>query len=115
MPKFGVKVDRTTRWGNPFVVRPSGERGRRRWDVVGPDGKTIAGGIAEPAAAAAAAVELYKAHLPALMAQNAAAGHPISELFGLDLGCWCVAGKPCHVDPLAEAVNGSRAHRAGAV
>lgn len=54
------------------------------------------------------AVELYEAHLRALMTQNAAAGHPTSELFDLDFGCRCNAGEPCHVDPLAEAGRNAR-------
>jgi hypothetical protein len=29
----------------------------------------------------------------------------VAELRGKNLGCWCAAGQPCHVDVLLEIAN----------
>lgn len=86
MPPNTVKVDRSTKWGNPFKV--------------GEDGT------------AAHCVELYrallsgytiltsKADLELQLKTRAVVVACIDELRGKDLACWCRADKPCHADTL---------------
>lgn len=91
LPEGAVIVDRTTKWGNPFVI--------------GEDGT------------AAECVKLYLHLLGGLVClsskapverQQAARRHVcehISELRGKDLACWCAPGKPCHGDILLKIAN----------
>jgi hypothetical protein len=91
MPENAVRVDRSTRWGNPFIV---GEDGTR------PE-----------------CVELYKALLAGLLCLNCRAPlarqeatlayvrQHIDQLRGHDLACWCPPGQPCHADMLLELAN----------
>lgn len=95
MPPGTKKVDRTTIFGNPFVV--------------GKDGT------------AARCVELFR-HLMAgkvcLTSGNIEAQErcyyavkaSLSAMRGLNLACWCRAGQPCHADVLLEVFNGSALH-----
>jgi hypothetical protein len=91
MPENTVKVDRTTPWGNPFVV--------------GKDGN------------AARCVELFRfllggyvcmsasVHPKTLMAYYEHARDHRHELRGKNLACWCRKGAPCHADVLLELAN----------
>jgi hypothetical protein len=90
MPPDTVKVDRATKWGNPFIVGVHGTR--------------------------AECVELYRLMLAELMAmgnanleeQRIARAHlvaHITELRGKDLACWCNSDGPCHADALLEIAN----------
>lgn len=87
MPPGAVKVDRSTRWGNPFAPGQTGPMGRTPIDREG-------------------AVGFFRAMLadPEL---RAAARYPIdlSELRGRDLACWCALDQPCHADILIEMAN----------
>ena len=78
MPPDALKVDRSTRWGNPFVAQDAPQR--------------------------AAAVASYRAWIaePAQAALRAAAR---DALRGKDLACWCPLDGPCHADVLLEIVN----------
>lgn len=86
MPSNTVKVDRTTRWGNPFKV---GE------DIGGRGPVDQAG-----------AVQMFRDMLadPEL---RAICGYPadLSPLDGKSLACWCRIGTPCHVDALLDALR----------
>lgn len=69
-----VRIDRTTHWGNPFVIGKDGNRQQviekyRNW-------------ICEPA-------------------QQHMVDYARKVLTGKTLGCWC-APKPCHGDVLKE-------------
>lgn len=89
-----VKVDRSTHFGNPFVV--------------GRDGT------------AAKCVELYQYTLAGYIA--VAQGPEIAELLrcrhliettlgsleGKNLACWCRLDKPCHADVLLRIANGGQ-------
>lgn len=90
MPDNTVKVDRSTRWGNPFVV---GEHGTQ-----------------------AECVQLYRillaGHICVSMRntsqQLAARNHVLENLASLrgkNLACWCRPGLPCHADVLLELAN----------
>lgn len=91
MPEGAVCVDRSTPWGNPFIV--------------GVDGT------------AAECVRLYENLLAGRIcltskatveAQEAARNHVIDHwrtLTGRSLACWCKVGKPCHADTLLRIAN----------
>lgn len=92
MPENTVKVDRSTRWGNPWPVGEWGPLGRKAPDAEG-------------------AVGLFRAMLedPEM---RAAAGYPadLSPLRGLHLACWCplpAPGRPdhCHAAVLLVVAN----------
>lgn len=80
-----TKVDRATKWGNPFVV---GRPDPRRPGAIVKD--------------RAEAVALYPKHIPSLkrICEDARAA-----LRGRNLACWCALGEPCHADVLLELVN----------
>lgn len=90
MPANTVKVDRTTKWGNPFV--------------------------GDPAACVAAFRDLYTGSCkvsvgPDLPIKGMAFIPPfhlpdVTELRGKNLACWCKPGEPCHADVLLELANG---------
>ena len=74
-----IRVDRSTRWGNPFTVKEYGTRA---------------------AAVAAYREALFSGELPVTVEdiRGALAGH--------DLACWCPLDGPCHADVLLEVANG---------
>lgn len=87
MPENTVKVDRSTRWGNPFAIGQEGPLGRTAVDAEG-------------------AVGFFTDMLrdPEL---SAAAGYPLdlAPLAGKHLACWCRPGTPCHADVLLRLAN----------
>lgn len=94
MPPNTVKVDRTSRWGNPFRV---GEPWvRRRMEPGG--GVKSCGPIRDNAQA----VRLFKR----FTARKANYILDVTEhLRGKNLACWCRLDKPCHADVLLEIAN----------
>jgi hypothetical protein len=86
MPPNTVKVDRTTKWGNPF--RP---------------GKPSAYSVGRPVADKRHAFVLFRAVAPMNAALVAAAR---DELRGKNLACWCPFGTDCHADVLLQLANG---------
>lgn len=90
MPPDTVKVDRSTRWGNPFRVGDSVQ--------ITPDAPVAV------CFSQAEAVEAYRA----LMSTPAMASHRAdirAQLAGKDLACWCKPGTPCHADVLLDIAN----------
>ena len=79
MPPNTVKVDRTTKWGNPFVV------GDNPWGRE-PIGREES-------------IELFR------MWFNPEWNGGIEQLRGKNLACWCKPGEPCHADVLLELAN----------
>ena len=78
MPPNAVKVDRSTRWGNPFGVGPGCTRRQ--------------------------AVAAFALHLAAT--EQASLRDEIrSELRGKNLACWCPLDEPCHADVLLRLAN----------
>jgi len=80
MPPHTVKVDRSTRWGNPYQAGADG------------DGKPeyLVGLFREYILRPEQSILLTRAKL---------------LLRGLNLACWCPLGQPCHADVLLELVN----------
>jgi hypothetical protein len=85
MPANTVKVDRSSRWGNPFRVGDPGV----------PD---VATAVARFAAAHAAG------ELPEPFSSE----RIVAELQGKNLACWCREGSACHADILLRIANPPR-------
>ena len=84
MPANAVKVDRTTRWGNPFTVADCGSVAI----AVASHGRWMRGEIAAPGGADPPTAEAIR-----------------GALGGRDLACWCPAHGPCHADLLLTIAN----------
>ena len=84
MPADTRKVDRSTRWGNPFSATDCGSA----FIAVAQHGRWMRGEIAAPGGAAP----------PAAAALREALG-------GRNLACWCPAGGRCHADLLLVLAN----------
>jgi len=95
MPANTVKIDRTTKWGNPFKVGSSATHPvtRRRVKIDSP----------------ATSIALYEAWLNSTSEGKAMAAAARRELKGVNLACWCRPGSPCHADALLKAANRRRA------
>jgi len=93
MPANTVKVDRTTKWGNPFVVGRDGTRA----ECVDLFTKLLAGYVCMTKGDPAASEKyLYMAR----------GGH--GNLTGKNLACWCPLDAPCHADVLLRLANPER-------
>lgn len=89
MPANTVKVDRTTRWGNPFPIGgeyPTAEAAVRRFQ-------------ASLVMAPAPHPESHMGHIRA----------NLDELRGKNLACWCPLDQPCHADVLLNLANSPEA------
>lgn len=91
MPPNTVKVDRSTRYGNPFRVGDPGIADVRvsieRFERALRSGELTRGKPDSP---------FVRKHLRA-------------ALRGKNLACWCPLGGPCHADLLLEIANGTSA------
>lgn len=79
MPENTVKVDRTTKWGNPFGDRDKEPSWR------------------------SAAVEAFR------LENHRRPASDFAELSGKNLACWCPLDGPCHADVLLNLANQERA------
>lgn len=82
MPPNTVKVDRSTRWGNPFTVDRYG---------------------------AAEAVRMFREYIGHPNSPHGFEPSEIEQLRGKNLACWCKPGQPCHADILLKLANGGDA------
>jgi len=97
-----VRVDRTTKWGNPVKivpVRKSGPFDLER-DGVGFIGQNT--DLEGARRSAAARFRDLVLHHPGLAPSAEAIRR---ELAGRDLACWCPLDQPCHADVLLEIAN----------
>ncbi len=99
MPPDTVKVDRTTRWGNPYAL----EYAYGAWKVVGPGGRVYGTWDYKPDAVLYA-IDLFEASI-----DDAQRADICAELAGKNLACWCPLDMPCHGDVLLEIANGGAA------
>jgi hypothetical protein len=86
MPANTVKVDRTTKWGNPFVTGKHGTRA----ECVDLFTKMLAGYICLTEGPGIKEQEDYRAMVM----------RDRGELKGKNLACWCPKGAACHADIL---------------
>ena len=98
MPANTVKVDRTTKWGNPFLVTPGLTRGQS----IALYEKMIAG---KPATGGGLSLDRQSELREAILAE-------IGELSGKNLACWCSLDGPCHGDMLLKLANPEGKRRA---
>lgn len=123
MPPNTIKVDRSTRWGNPFDFRRSeycwaalsfgckgdaagrqeaSVRAFRDW-IDPPHGRRTISFQEQPKMAAGGS-ELALG--PTIEAGEAPSKEEIrATLHGKDLACWCKIGTACHADVLLELAN----------
>jgi Domain of unknown function (DUF4326) len=87
-----VKVDRSTMFGNPFVVAREGANGR---DVVDLYRRLLEGETGNQ----------HAAHPHEVRHRREYAVNNMSRLRGKNLACWC-DGRWCHADVLLEIANG---------
>lgn len=85
------KVDRTTQWGNPFVMgyRHTREECVRAFHELAV-GRKVHMGWGDP--------ETQRRYLRQI-------DNEIEELRGKNLACWCPPEEPCHVDVLLEILT----------
>jgi len=100
MPANTVKVDRTTRWGNPFTKADA-----------------IDSGYASEADWQSFVVECFRDWIgptksgrdwwsgPESDRRRASFVEGIGALRGKNLACWCALDAPCHADVLLELAN----------
>ncbi|ULB10701.1 DUF4326 domain-containing protein [Cereibacter azotoformans] len=126
MPPGAVKVDRSTKWGNPWVP---GQRASFRWPMNVSPWFSVATHISIEALSSEEAVQAFRRFLvhgdpgTDLLPVNLTAQgrHQLAldlhirrerifseagQLRGRDLACWCPPGSPCHADVLLEIANG---------
>ena len=80
MPENTVIVDRSTKWGNPFIGEGPTDR--------------------------AYVTRLYREFLQRPEQADLRLRARL-ELKGRNLACWCPPGEPCHADELLEVANGA--------
>lgn len=101
MPPNTVKVDRSTRWGNPFKWTEFYRPGRNSPDDA----------LAEAVRRFRACVIGFESNgcfCPPNAAPDSYIGRIIADahtLRGKNLACWCKPGFPCHADVLLELAN----------
>ncbi|MCB0790645.1 MAG: DUF4326 domain-containing protein [Flavobacteriales bacterium] len=88
MPENAVKVDRTTKWGNPLII---GKHGTREECIA----KYRRMMMSTSSAGLTADQRVYRDRVM----------KSVYELQGRDLACWCKPGTPCHADVLLELAN----------
>jgi hypothetical protein len=102
LPTNTVKVDRTTNYGNPYVIGDKMDMKMvRRWGWnISPEGQKI---VCEDATMAVRRFE------HALQWDEAIHDWVREKLGGKDLACWCAPGEPCHADVLLRIANATKA------
>jgi hypothetical protein len=92
MPANTVKVDRTTKWGNPFVI---GERYPCHEGYVG--GQECGYALIADNRDAVAAFRSW--------VEDESQPMNFDVLSGKSLACWCKLDTPCHADVLLDLAN----------
>lgn len=98
MPANTVKVDRTTKWGNPFVITPE----LSREQSIALFAKMMRGQLAK---GQPTTLDEQRAKRDFILTH-------IDELGGKNLACWCSLDGPCHADILLDLANGKTKRRA---
>jgi hypothetical protein len=83
MPANTVKVDRSTKWGNPFEVGPR----------------------CTPVQAVAAFRRAYYDMVMTGLGAITFDRNDLRSLRGKNLACWCALDVPCHADVLLKLAN----------
>lgn len=93
MPPNTVKVDRSSTWGNPFVIGeyPPLPMAHRYGD--------------EKIVDATHAVKMFRRALIESLKEDDRAVDHLLKLRGKNLACWCHLDQPCHADILLDLAN----------
>ena len=97
MPENTVKVDRSTRWGNPFTAD--------ELFIAGPMGKRLKLQPGEPIGVAGAVMAFRTLTQTILKREPEKMRAMLDPLRGKNLACWCKPGEPCHADVLLALAN----------
>jgi hypothetical protein len=94
MPENTIKVDRSTKWGNPFtptmVLASQSRAGLKQGEPI----------------EAAGAVEAFRTLMKVKLRREPETTRELLEqLRGRNLACWCKVGEPCHADVLLKLAN----------
>lgn len=92
LPANTLKVDRTTKWGNPFRIGANRFNGVV-WEAI-PDAET--------------AVRFFCEMLEQPRRNYPTCAEIDSQLRGKNLACWCRLDAPCHADVLLHLANGDK-------
>ena len=96
-----IKVDRTTRWGNPFLVE---SMGRER--AIDAFRRLVGGEMSDAELGEHSGVGPgWNERKKALGRAGAAIRAGLPELRGNNLACWCKEEEACHADVLLELAN----------
>lgn len=93
-----AKVDRSTNWGNPWIVGERVDMRRARlWGwTISPAGRKHV---------CKSQTEAYRRFTHALMWDSAIHDHVRKELGGRNLACWCELDEPCHAEIILWLAN----------
>lgn len=96
-----VKVDRTTKWGNPFVVHHPGSSCEKPMTpkMAVASFKAM---LAKQGSWSPIPLPWPKGKIPRDWTE---AADVVRELRGKNLACWCALDAPCHADVLLELAN----------
>lgn len=97
LPENAKKVDRSTRWGNPFGPQHSGV-------VFGHKGLPAPIVTLGGKPSLSRCLDLFTAYLYGRLRDDPAFLDPLK---GKDLACWCPLDQPCHADILLRIANES--------
>ena len=100
---YAVKVDRTTRWGNPYMAEED-PWGRWRAVDIRSDGLPQKHWTTKELALAFA-VLLFENEMNTRTLNLGYLDELRSALAGRNLACWCKPGTPCHGDVLLRIAN----------
>lgn len=95
MPENTVKVDRTTKWGNPWRVEDYYNAGYSGSLEV----------AQQHCVDAFRAIALGRRHWAHGLPEEEYKVPDLAPLRGKNLACWCKPGTPCHADVLLELAN----------
>lgn len=85
MPPNTVKVDRSTRWGNPF--------------------KGVSPSVSVSCFAEVARMGIWMSRITGQGSLHTSVDDVRRELAGKNLACWCKLDAPCHADVLLRIAN----------
>jgi hypothetical protein len=99
MPPNTIKVDRSSQWGNPFVI---GEISHGEETLGRGTPRQLCGLLVRDRAHA---IELFGKWLLSPSDVALAWRSSVHLLRGRNLACWCPPAEPCHADVLLEFAN----------
>jgi hypothetical protein len=95
MPPNTLKVDRSTRWGNPFNAT-------QQYLAFGQSGYPVPLVPLRAPPSLDRCIDLFAAYLRAKLETDPVFLEPLR---GKNLACWCAPGAPCHADVLLRLAN----------